>query len=107
MKVSVRNEKIKKKKRWSSSELVPDSFGDYYKKYVCTHGWEKSRGEGKRTGHMSRSINCAVNLSATVSLCPTNATWRIYVSTHNRTHNHRLRRDVYEKLPGDSACDET
>lgn len=100
MKASARNEKIKKKKRWKERELIPDAFGDYYKKLVCTHGWEKNpRGEGQRTGHIHHSTNCGVNLSATVTLCPTTGTWRVHVSTHNRTHNHRLRREVYQNYP--------
>ncbi|KAE9171742.1 hypothetical protein PF005_g27020 [Phytophthora fragariae] len=99
-KVTARNDKIKKKKKWSKTELVPEEFGDYYKKLLCTHGWEKNtRGDGRRTGHHNRSTGCTVNLSATISRCPSSDPWRIYVSTHRRTHNHRLRREVYENYP--------
>ncbi|KAE9066854.1 hypothetical protein PF007_g28287 [Phytophthora fragariae] len=99
-KVTARNDKIKKKKKWSKTEQVPEEFGDYYKKLLCTHGWEKNaRGDGRRTGHHNRSTGCTVNLSATVSRCPASGTWWIYVSTHRRTHNHRLRREVYENYP--------
>ncbi|ETI56235.1 hypothetical protein F443_01178 [Phytophthora nicotianae P1569] len=98
--VSTRNDKIRKKKKWREGELVPECFGDYYKKLLCTHGWgTKPRGDGTRTGHIGRSTGCGVNLSATVSRCPTTNSWRICVTTHNRTHNHRLRKEVYANYP--------
>ncbi|ETP12301.1 hypothetical protein F441_12252 [Phytophthora nicotianae CJ01A1] len=71
--VSTRNDKIRKKKKWREGGLVPECFGDYYKKLLCMHGW--------------------------VSRCPTTNSWRICVTTHNRTHNHRLRKEVYANYP--------
>ncbi|ETN15105.1 hypothetical protein PPTG_07296 [Phytophthora nicotianae INRA-310] len=71
--VSTRNDKIRKKKKLREGGLVPECFGDYYKKLLCMHGW--------------------------VSRCPTTNSWRICVTTHNRTHNHRLRKEVYANYP--------
>lgn len=83
---------------------MPECFGDYYKKLLCTHGWAtKPHGDGRRTGHIGRSTGCGVNLSATVSRCPTTNSWRVCVTKHNRTHNYDSKGSLRE-LPFDKAC---
>lgn len=100
VKATARNQVIKTKKRWTESELIPEAFGDYYKKFLCTHGWNKSaRGQGRRTGHHERSCGCDVVLCATVMRCCETGTFRICVTKHKRSHNHKLDRNVFEHYP--------
>ncbi|ETO74517.1 hypothetical protein F444_09754 [Phytophthora nicotianae P1976] len=100
VKATTRNAVIKAKKKWSETELIPESFGDYYKKMLCTHGWNKSeRGDGRRTGHRGRSTGCGVVLCATVTRCPESLNFRVKVTVHKRVHNHRLGKDIYDHYP--------
>ncbi|ETL38232.1 hypothetical protein L916_10168 [Phytophthora nicotianae] len=62
-------------------------------------GKNKSRGDRERTGHNSRSTGCGANFFATALKSPITRTWRICVTTHNRVHNHRIRRDVFDNYP--------
>ncbi|OWZ24538.1 hypothetical protein PHMEG_000429 [Phytophthora megakarya] len=95
-----RNVKIRAKKRRNEREIFPESFIDYNKKLLCTHGWTtKPRGDGQRSVHHRRSSGCGVTMSATLSLCPDSGTWRIRFTNHKRTHNHQLRRAVYDNYP--------
>ncbi|POM76709.1 ATP-binding cassette (ABC) Superfamily [Phytophthora palmivora] len=62
VKASARNQVITAKKKWGESELIPEKFGDYFKKLLCAHAWDTSnKGRGLRNGHHSRSTGCELH----------------------------------------------
>ncbi|OWZ16404.1 hypothetical protein PHMEG_0009812 [Phytophthora megakarya] len=99
VKATARNQVIKCIKSWSKNVLIPEAFGDYYKKFVCTHDWEKShKWKGVRTGHQKSSTGCAAVLCATVSFCSEAGAFRVCVTQHRRTHNHHLKKKILKYL---------
>ncbi|KAF1788782.1 hypothetical protein GQ600_20426 [Phytophthora cactorum] len=96
----LRGIKLENKEKWREAELIPETFVDYYKKLVCTHGRDKGcRDEGYRTGHQRRGTDCPVILCATVLRCSETGTIWVCATKHKRSHNHKLDKDGFEHYP--------
>jgi uncharacterized C2H2 Zn-finger protein len=76
------------------TKLVPESYRYYSRTYVCTHGWkDRNRGTGKRVLAGLRSTQC--NAKMCVTLQQRGEEWKIVVTRHIRSHNHRLSKELY------------
>lgn len=82
-------------RRESTAELWDESLGNYAVYFICTHGWQfKPRGQGKRTNHIIRAIQCQAKLSANL-VKGKDGLFQVRVSKHYASHNHAVGPAVY------------
>lgn len=81
----------------TSDRLIPEEFGNFWIKLVCSHGWKrKSRGKGIRRSFFEKTTGCKANIKAAVVWNDEHDTFMVRVTDFDVRHNHNVSRATFE-----------
>ncbi|KAG3103959.1 hypothetical protein PI124_g13088 [Phytophthora idaei] len=104
--VEARNGDLTERGKLTSTTEIPVSFGKYYQRLICTHGWPRaSRSTGKRESYFKKSTLCEAQLSLTVVWCGDRG-FLVKVTQQVTEHNHTLDQRTYENHPSNRRIDD-